>query len=131
VIDIHDSSFHGVVSEAKSVHKGNAHQILANVVTDPEFLKRSFTVAFDFPFVHGGESQFVVSGSHDTSIGVCLTSGSGEVWEKSIVDLGSEAVDLGPGVEKYIQGDPINGDGDTGSGVGFVESLRENIDSSV
>jgi hypothetical protein len=53
------------------------------------------------------------------------------VWEESVVDLGGEAVDLGPGVEKYIQGDSIDGDGDTGSGVGFVESLRENIDSSV
>jgi hypothetical protein len=53
------------------------------------------------------------------------------VWEELVVDLRGEAVDLSPGVKKDIQGNTINGDGDAGSGVGFVESLRESIDSSV
>jgi hypothetical protein len=53
------------------------------------------------------------------------------VREELAVDLGGKAVDLRPGVEKYVQRDSINGDGDAGSGVGFVESLGENIDSSV
>jgi hypothetical protein len=47
------------------------------------------------------------------------------------VGLGSEAADLGSGVEKYIQGYSMNGQGDTGPGVGFIESLRESINSSV
>jgi hypothetical protein len=53
------------------------------------------------------------------------------VREELAVDLRGKAVDLRPGVEKHVQGDTINGDGDAGSGVGFVESLRENIDSRV
>jgi hypothetical protein len=51
--------------------------------------------------------------------------------EEPAESLGVEAVDLSPGVEKYIQGDSINGEGDTRSGVSFIKSLRENIDSSV
>jgi hypothetical protein len=60
-----------------------------------------------------------------------LTTQFGEMWEEPAVGVRGEAADLGPSVKKYIQGDSIDGDGDTGSGVGFLESLRESIDSSV
>jgi hypothetical protein len=57
----------------------------------------------------------VVSGSID-SPRMGLKAQFGEMREESVEGVRGEAVDLCPGVEKYFQSDPIDGDGNAGRG---------------
>jgi hypothetical protein len=52
VVDVHDSSLNRVVGETECVHKGDSHDVLADVVTNPKFLEGGLPVTGDLPFVY-------------------------------------------------------------------------------
>jgi hypothetical protein len=42
VVDVHDSLLYGVVGESKCIQEWYPHNVVADVVANPEFLKRFF-----------------------------------------------------------------------------------------